>query len=128
MMYPVVRGALAPVMAAALLSLTSPAAQAQAVRTPDLAADQRCIFLGPAVVSGWLNLLRSYAEDDFAEAADGTRLMTALVDLYQAIGCDARALNAALDCVTSAAFAGASEIAVHDTSPRCMREAGMPIR
>ncbi len=60
--------------------------------------------------------------------ATGTRLMTALVDLYQAIGCDARALNDALDCVSSAAFAGASEIAVHDTAPRCMREAGMPIR
>jgi hypothetical protein len=111
----------------AVLPLAPPAAAQEA--TPDPAyRDQRCTLLGPAVVSGWLNLLRAYAEDDWTDAAEGTRLSEALTGLYLHIGCDAQALNDTLDCVTAFAFAGASEVAVHENARSCMREAGMTMR
>ncbi|MFN6977521.1 MAG: hypothetical protein ACK4OP_05320 [Gemmobacter sp.] len=111
----------------ALVLAPIPAA-AETVIQPNLVTDQRCILLGPAVVSGWLNLMRAYAEDDWTDAAEGTRLTESLVTLYQSIGCAVRPLNDTRDSVTSAAFAGASEIDVHESARQCMREAGMPVR
>jgi hypothetical protein len=112
----------------ALLPFAPLPAAAQDVAPDPAYRDQRCTLLGPAVVSGWLNLLRAYAEDDWTDAAEGTRLSEALTGLYLHIGCDGQALNDTLDCVTAFAFAGASEVAVHESARRCMRESGMTMR
>ena len=116
------------VKAVALSTALLPALAAAQTTLPAPGTDQRCVFLGPAVVSGWLNLLRAYAEDDWTDAAEGTRLAQSLTTLYATIDCPVQELNATLDCVTSYAFAGASEIDVHESARACMREAGMPMR
>jgi len=112
---------------AAILGMALGLASAAPARAAEAGHD-RCLVLGPLVISSYIGLLDEVARGNRAMVSRRSQSAADIVTLYQRLGCPRETLIAAIECLSSHVVAPQTQDPLTAVARQCMENAGMPTR